>query len=140
MLWHLLSPALAGCLLALSCHAARGDEPLYRLREKRLRVAQDTFEGHWKLVRAGRQEGDMREVYDWSVRFLKAEQALAPTVGGKVRALVSHLKRMTELEAIAKLKYDAGALGHERYTATVFYRLEAEVWIAEAKEREKAEQ
>src|SRR5262245_19702477 len=101
-----LCATVGACLLALSLPQAWGDEPLYRLREKRLRLAQDNFEGQLKLVVQGRQQADYREVHNWSVRFLKAEQAVAPTVGGKVRALVSHRKRMAELEEIARLKFE----------------------------------
>jgi hypothetical protein len=78
------------------------------------------------------------EVYIWSVRWLHAQRDLSPKNEDHIAALEAHLKRMTELKkAVEMLSRDL--MPHIRVDEAEWYRLEAQLWLAKAKQ-EKVKQ
>ncbi len=72
------------------------------------------------------------EVYSWSVRWLHAERDLNPKGADHVAALEGHLKRMTQLEKKVK-NLVPSLLPEPAEFEAEWYRLEAELWLAQAK-------
>jgi hypothetical protein len=154
MSWRFLFAAVGVSLLAFSLPSAWSSEPLEQLLRKRVRAAQDAYDGYMQELRApgfGASRPDVEVIYRWSVRLLKAQQALDKSPKGHLAALEAHQRRMTELERTAKDAHDAvmarvksGAVPAKQFTvvqastrhySAVFYRLEADIWIAQAKEK-----
>jgi RNA polymerase sigma factor (sigma-70 family) len=90
------------------------------------------FEGAWQAYLKGDREADEEHVGAMSVRWLMYAHALRKQLKSvDARAeLQAHLDRMKELERIARRRFDAGKTAHPEYDAAVFYRLEAEEWLA----------
>jgi hypothetical protein len=73
------------------------------------------------------------DVYIWSVRWLQAQRDLSPKHEDQVVALEAHLQRMTELKKqIQMLSRDL--LLPVKVDEAEWYRLEAELWLAKAKQ------
>jgi hypothetical protein len=51
-----------------------------------------------------------------------------------VAAHESHLKRLQGIEKFVKDKFDVGAIRRDYLTACEYYRIEAEMWLDEAKQ------
>ncbi len=111
------------------------------LRKARVALAQKGYEAAVPAVRQTQRVGNVlvqvgkpEEVYRWSVRWLQAERELSPKKADQVAALEAHLKRMTELEKMIKaLSLDL--LPKQVMLDGEWYRLEAQLWLAEAKAR-----
>ncbi len=73
--------------------------------------------------------------YVWSVRWLNVERALSKKPADRITAAEAHLDRMKKLEAIAQNLAKAGAALGFHATAAEYYRLEAEIWLAKAKDQ-----
>jgi hypothetical protein len=102
--------------------------------EKAYRAA---FEGLTRTKRIGNVlvqiTQNPEDVYTWSVRWLQAQRDLSAKPEDQVAALEAHLKRMTELkEKIQTLSRDLMPL--PRVDEAEWYRLEAQLWLAKAKQ------
>ncbi len=75
---------------------------------------------------------DPREAFDWSLRWLEAERDLARDEAGLVAALDRHLKRVSELETKVK-SLSGNLLPTWALTDAQWHRLNAELWLAQAK-------
>lgn len=82
---------------------------------------------------AGRVWSD--SVYEWSRRVLEIELKLSETKGDRIIAYERHLKSMQDLEKINKDRFGAGRISQPEMAATKVYRLEAEIWLEEARAR-----
>jgi hypothetical protein len=71
-------------------------------------------------------------VADLSARRLEAELDLAEGAAGRVAAHLSHVKRLREVEEIAKARYDAGCLATPDYLAVKAARLAGEAAFVRA--------
>jgi HlyD family secretion protein len=103
------------------------------LAEKGYRTAANQF-GEIKRPRPGVNVLVIRpdEVYHWSVRWLRADHEINPKQADRLAALEKHLTRMKELQS----KVDS--MVPEYLPTTVgfdaeWYRLEAELWLSQAK-------
>jgi hypothetical protein len=103
---------------------------LEKLRQEKLEAAATTLEARWKEYEAGKAKAE--DVYVWSRRVLDAELE-----GGKAGAREAHLKRMAELEQMAKARYDAGQVTVVEWKGARFYRAEAEFWVKQVETKKK---
>jgi hypothetical protein len=80
------------------------------------------------LIMVGRPE----DVYLWSVRWLNAQRDLASRKEEEMAALEDHLRRMQNLQRrVAALAREL--MSPTEVQAAEYYRLEAELWLAQAK-------
>jgi RNA polymerase sigma factor (sigma-70 family) len=116
-------------------------------KKAQARAAAQAYEAVKEHYQAGAV--DEERVYQWSLRWLKAQQETSPGPASTVAAREAHLERMKELVTLAKnrasrspeggrggevvvrgmLVRDAGSASAE------YYRAEAELWLAEAKDK-----
>ncbi len=101
------------------------------LARERLAAAQHAFDLVRKRYQAG--QGTAEGFYCWSRRVLDSQKAVDPGQAKVRAALQAHLDRMNELEKIVTARNQAGQLTADEVAAARFYRLEAEIWLAQAK-------
>jgi hypothetical protein len=122
-----------GLTLVLATPAAAqapGDKAQLERYQTLRKAAQDQYEARFKEFVAGKTTTDF--LLPWSVKWLKAELTLTDRKAERLKAYKAHLERMQEAEKISKLKYDAGVIAFTQHQQTVYYRLEAEIWLEEA--------
>jgi hypothetical protein len=135
-----LSLASAPQSAAQQAKNSKVDEEMATLLKARAALAQKTFntvaEAFGETKRRGGGEIIMlvqpEEVYNWSVRWLRAERDLNPKGAEHVSALEGHLKRMKELETKVKA-LAPGVLSVVQGREAEWNRMEAELWLAQAK-------
>jgi RNA polymerase sigma factor (sigma-70 family) len=121
---------------------AKSAEGIADLHKARLALAQKGYEAAWKNLRQTKrfgntlvQVGKPEDVYHWSIRWLQAERETSRKPADTLAALEDHLERMTALkEAVEGLTRDLLPRGEELNAE--WYRLEARLWLAEAKAAE----
>jgi hypothetical protein len=128
-----LCAAVGLCLLALPLPWASGGEPIEKLQAERIRAATKAFEFSQRRFLAGACDGET--VYLWSLRLLKAQQAVDIKPEPNRAALAAHLKRMEDLEKAVTARFKAGGVTSAELNAAAFYRIEARLWLAQAKEK-----
>jgi hypothetical protein len=102
------------------------------LAEARYQAALKQFDLVWSYYQQARI--DSYQVYVWSRLILDSRRAMTARPADRIAALEEHLDRMKRLEGLIRkvrrlgfgLSYDVGA--------TEYYHLEAEAWLAEARE------
>ncbi len=100
----------------------------------RMEAARKVYEGSLRWYREGPvQPLDPEKLYQWSRRWLEAQQDLATKKEDRVAAAKAHLTRMQALERITRLMHKGGSVRAFDVAAVEFYRLEAERWVAQAK-------
>jgi hypothetical protein len=127
---------LVGLLLALVSVAPAPPPPAQTPPPSPLAVARHEaalkqYDETWAYYQQARI--DSYQVYVWSCFILEARRDIANAPADRIVALQEHLDRMNRLEAlITKIRrigfgrsYDVGA--------ALYYRLEAEAWLATAK-------
>lgn len=107
------------------------DTPSARaLAEMRLAAARKMYEGAMERMRLGASVSN-EYLYLWSRRWLDAERAVSRTAAERRDAAAGHLKRMQPLDDLAKRRVKVGDLSVAELPETEFYRVEAELWLAE---------
>jgi hypothetical protein len=104
-----------------------------------LEAAKEVFQGYKKQMEAGQpfKVSDNSEfLYRWSRRWLEAELAVDKAKNKQLAAYVAHLDRMKGLETRRQNELDAGQAGKFEVAVAVFFRIEAEQWLSEAKARQ----
>src|SRR5262249_55474978 len=76
-------------------------------------------------------------LYRWSVRWLDAERQLSDKQADQVAACKAHLERMRELERLLEGLRRSGTITVDEASAAEFYRVEAEIWLTQAKDDKK---
>ena len=99
------------------------------LAEARLKAARQAYEQLVKTIGFGTV--DFETLHTWSRRILDAQTEAAPRE--RVAALEAHLARMRDLEKMAGERYKTGNASPADVTATEYYRIEAETWLAQAR-------
>jgi hypothetical protein len=89
----------------------------------------------WTNYREGRAAGEV--LYRWSRRWLNAERQLSARPADQVAALEAHLQRMRRLEALVQKVQRSGQTTIDEISATEYYRVEAEIWLLQAREEKK---
>ena len=126
---HLLGLTLA----ALAFAPAPPDTPRKpsALAEARYKAAVRQFDEVWTYYRQARTDSFL--TYYWSKIVLEAQQDLSDAQADRVAALEAHLGRIKRLEALV-LKVRRLGFGRSiDVGATAYYRLEAELWLEEAR-------
>jgi hypothetical protein len=136
------SRGLLVCLLSIMwCGPVRAEAdpapaPVSTRLAKQLRdAARTTYETTWTNYREGRVPGEL--VYRWSRRWLKAERQLSDKPADQLAAFQAHRDRMQKLEALVERVHRAGQTTVDEVSAAEYYRVEADLWLAQARERQK---
>jgi hypothetical protein len=108
--------------------------------KSRVSLAEKTYHEAWadfgRTQRFGNVvvlTGKPEDIYTWSVRLLKAQRDQSSKPEEQVAALEEHLKRMTELQKRIK-QIGKDLLSPRAESDAEWYRLEAELWVAKAKQ------
>jgi len=93
----------------------------------------DTAKKTYEVTREAYSEGTevFYNLYDWSVRWLEAERALAETKDSDLAALRGHCERAKDWYQIVEPLYRNGARGGEpsKFRAAEYFVAEAEFWL-----------
>ena len=119
---------IALVVVALLAGSAVAAPDAKQLAKDKVTAAEKVYKGTVASIQVGRAVSE--SAYVWSVRWLEAEVGAGKPIK---QALADHLARMTALEAdLAKAKA-AGTAHPVDHDATVFYKLEAELWALRGK-------
>jgi hypothetical protein len=125
------------CLVALPAAAAppEGEQPrpLAKLRKAKVDAARQTLD----IVMKNYKDGNLPVVelpYRWSCRLVEAERQLNLPKTDRIASAQAHLERMRDVERIARERFRIRIISIDETKAAEFYRLEAEIWLAEARE------
>jgi hypothetical protein len=128
---------VAGVLLGLSVVGApraapdAADKTAAPMKAKR-DAARKTFEVAWIDYREGR--GGLERLYWWSRRWMESEQQLAGQQKPELLAAAQgHFDRMREVERVIQNLEKRKVAVIDEVTAAEFYRLEADLWVRQAK-------
>ena len=127
------APLLGLALAAVSVAPAPPDTPRKpsALAEARYKAAVKQFDEVWRYYREDRTESFL--TYYWSKIVLEAQRDLSDAQADRIAALEAHLGRIKRLEALV-LKVRRLGFGYSiDVGATAYYRLEAEMWLEEAR-------
>ena len=127
------APLLGLALAAVSVAPAPPDTPRKpsALAEARYKAAVKQFDEVWRYYREDRTDSFL--TYYWSKIVLEAQQDLSDAQADRIAALEAHLGRIKRLEALV-LKVRRLGFGYSiDVGATAYYRLEAELWLEEAR-------
>jgi outer membrane protein TolC len=115
--------------------AAAAPAPVPRVPKELLQARVDAARQTYQIIEKQYQvgQGTLAELPRWSRRWLKAQRALSATRADDVAALQAHLERMRKLEKIVQTQVKAGGAGVQAGSAATYYRVEAEIWLAEIK-------
>jgi hypothetical protein len=120
-------------LAAISVAPAPTDPPRKpsALAEARYEAAVKQFDEVWRYYRESRTDSFL--TYYWSKIVLDSQQHLSQAQADRVAAREAHLDRMKRLQALV-LKVRKLGFGYSTDVgATAYYRLEAELWLEEAR-------
>jgi hypothetical protein len=135
MSWPRRSRFVIGSLVlaALSIAPAAPDEPPKPSprAEARYQAALKQYEITWSYYQQARI--DSYQVYVWSRLVLDSRRELTNQPADRLAALEEHLDRMKKLEALIKKIRRIGFGRSSDVGASEYYRLEAEVWLEQAK-------
>jgi hypothetical protein len=106
-----------------------------RLARQRLEAARKTYEATWANYRERRASQD--SLYRWSLRWLEAERQLGGPRADQVAAFKGHWERMRELERLIANLQRVGQAVIDEVSAAEYYRVEAEIWLVQAREGKK---
>ena len=121
--------ALAGLLTA---PAAPNDPPKPSpLAEARYQAAVRQYEITWSYYQQARI--DSYQVYVWSRFVLESDRERIAKPADRIVALEQHLVRMKKLEELIKKVRRLGFGRSSDVSASEYYRLEAEHWLAQAR-------
>jgi hypothetical protein len=119
---------------------AKSPDEMTALLKARVAAAEKAYQGEWDGLGQTRRVGNVlswvgqpENVYTWSVRWLKAQQDLSSKHEDQVAALEAHLKRMTELQKQVKM-LSKDLVPRFKEDEAEWYRLEAQLWLAKAKQ------
>jgi hypothetical protein len=103
------------------------------LAEARYQAAEQQFEIIWSYFQQNRT--DSFQVYVWSRLVLDARREMGETPADRRAALEGHLARMKRMEELVKKIRRLGFGLSSDVGASLYYRLEAEHWLARASEK-----
>ena len=106
-----------------------------QLAKEKLEVAKTCFESRFKEFLAGR--GTLDFLFSASKQWLESERALATKETDLEPAFERHWELMKQIEDVNKARYEAGRIAVHEYLETKYYRLEAEIWLLEARQKKR---
>jgi hypothetical protein len=101
------------------------------LRQEQQAVALEGHVSGMKEMLAGRSTPDLCLV--WSLRLLKADNALSKSPEDRYAAVARHWLAAREFEALFRYRYLQGRVPVQDLDQTHEWRLEAEIWLTEAR-------
>jgi hypothetical protein len=131
------------CLRLEAAQPAKDDTAadVKKLVEKRVALAKQGYDNSVESFGQVNRSATMimlvtrpEEVYSWSVRWLQADRELNPRQADTVAALERHLERMKLLEK-RTMDLVPQLIPQSTGFEVQWYRLEAELWLAQAKEK-----
>lgn len=129
--FHVNADRLAVPAWATPAPENKDSEEVQKLKKARAEAAKATYEARWEEYKVGR--GFLEPVCDWSRRWLEAERDMSTKKEEQLAALEAHLKRLKELEEMVTASFEAGRTAIGNVTAARYHRIEAELWLAQAK-------
>jgi hypothetical protein len=121
--------ALAKAKLALA------STKLADLKKAKLEVARGAHDARYKEFMAGR--GTLDFMFDASLRLLDSERAVTDKVADVEAACERHWIFTKRVEEVNKDRFEAGRIPIHDYLEAQYYRLQAEIWLVEAREKNK---
>jgi RNA polymerase sigma factor (sigma-70 family) len=103
-----------------------------RLQQERRDVVQEEFSIRMKSIVAGARMADHATFFWAALRLHESELDLCRTRAERIAACEAHLKRMQDVEAIAKEQFEAGKINAVDRAPAVYYRLDAEIRLERA--------
>jgi hypothetical protein len=128
--WGLLLAGLSSAPMIQDKPASRSDAA--SLAERRLRAATGQFNLIWQYYRQDRV--DTFDVYLWSRLLLDARREAARQPAERIAACQEHLEHMKDLELLVRKVRRLGFGRSSDVGASEYWRIEAEHWLAQAKE------
>jgi hypothetical protein len=133
ILWRIFATLILASSSASGSDSTDASVPPALLKA-RLDAARKTYEWLSKNYMESRPPiGEL--LYRWSCRWLDAEREMNDKQEDRIAAYKAHLRRMRELERVARDRFRNHYVPVEEDTAAQFYRAEAEVWLERAKHR-----
>jgi RNA polymerase sigma factor (sigma-70 family) len=117
--------------LALARQTEEGKNAARERAAELVEAAKVQWEARMKEYIAGKVTIDF--VWPWSVHLLRAELRLLEKKADMLVAYQAHIVNMKELEQIAKGRFVAGNAKGTDYYQVVYARIEAEIWLDEAR-------
>jgi RNA polymerase sigma factor (sigma-70 family) len=111
----------------------QGESKLTTLRKAKVAAAQAVLDERTREFLAGR--GTQEFLLEASRRLAESQRELNPAKADLVAALQAHLNRVKEMEAVDKERFNAGRITVAQVKEAEYYRLEAEIWLEQAKGR-----
>lgn len=122
---------------AAAAGTAQQNDAVEQLKKQLLEAARKTYELELSRFR-NLQVGDMEQVSRWSRRWLEAQLALAADRDARLTAYRAHLERMRGLQKVASALGKAGQATPSYVTAAEYGRVQAELWLEQAKAKTDA--
>lgn len=107
------------------------EKRLAELRKAKREAVAEEWEARWQEFIAGR--GTIEIALDCARRLLNSERELAATKPDQIAVLERHVKKMKEMDEIAVARVEAGRIHTMEGKQIEYHRLEAEIWLEEAK-------
>ncbi len=105
------------------------------LRRAKLDAARTAYDNRYKEFLAGR--GTLDFLIESDGRLLEAERENARDATEHLAALEKYWLHMKVIEEINQARYDAGRVAIQDLAQSQDYRLEAEIWLLQAREKMK---
>jgi hypothetical protein len=129
--------AFGGLLMggARALAAPKAAEGSAEVAQARVKLAQEGLKAvRQNISRGGFHAGERDPVYVWSRRRYEARQELARTKADRIAAAQEHFDEMSEVERLVEQIHKAGEVDPLSLMDAQYRRLEAETWLARAKE------
>lgn len=129
-------------LVFAELHGSAQDKAEATVREPnakaRLELARGLYD--WTLARRNLEPERVATdaAYQWSVRWLQAERDLSRAKLDEIRAHLSHVRRMETLKRTREEDFKGGQAMLQEVNEAEFFRLEAEDWLAAARDGARA--
>jgi len=95
------------------------------------KAARLIWEEAWKWFEAGKTTAEQLPI--WSANWMKAQLKLVKAKSDIITAYQDHLIRMQTMKEVTDRRFDAGATSEQQHQIGIYYVLEAEIWLEEAK-------
>jgi hypothetical protein len=106
-----------------------------QMMRERVEATRTEYESRFKEFLAGR--GTLDFLIGSSLRLLEAGLALARNNTSRLAAFERHWRFAFESETINRGRFEAGRVPVQDYAESKYVRLEAEIWLAQAREQAK---
>jgi hypothetical protein len=113
--------------------AMRSDARLRELAQQKLDAVRTEFDARCKEFLAGR--GTLEFVLKSSLRYLHSEVAVCEKRTDQMAALERHWAMLRCIEEVNRGRFEAGRIPTKDYKESIFYRMQAEIWLHQARDK-----